>query len=355
MLHVPRKPFNQYTRYDDSISYVPAFNPLSTNNITIIPDPIAPLTEIISHSSESPNSLVTNDHPITSKHDELEPAEAHYDDDLLDQINLTTEVITNNKDVLVSIPIPSPPDNNFVRLAPQDKWYKDKHILLVNILGELNAGVTTKSRLGDSKAASSHECLYVAFLLDIKPKRVIDALNEEGWVLAMQEEMNQYHANPKESHLVVVKGIFKFLKGTLSLGLWYPKRSGFDLKAYSESDYVGCNQVRKRTSGGCQIIGVKLVYWSAEKQISMAMLSAKAKYVFAAGCYAQVLWMKSQVDDYDIFYNKVPIFCNNSGVITISNNSVLHSRTKHIEIKYHFIRDHILKGDIELHFVPTDF
>ncbi|GJT42744.1 hypothetical protein Tco_0951459 [Tanacetum coccineum] len=156
--------FNENRSFPDEIF---AFDPLSTNNITIVPDPITPSTKIICHSFESPNSLVTNDHPITSKHDELEPPEPHYDEDLLDQVNLTTEVITNNEDVHVSIPIPSPPDNNFVTPAPQDKWYMDKHILLVNILSKPNARVTTKSRVRDAEAASAHKCLYVSFLSEI--------------------------------------------------------------------------------------------------------------------------------------------------------------------------------------------
>ncbi|GKC26436.1 retrovirus-related pol polyprotein from transposon TNT 1-94 [Tanacetum coccineum] len=131
-----------------------------------------------------------------------------------------------------------------------------------------------------------------------------------------------YQANLKESHLVAVKRIFKYLKGTLNLGLWYLKGSGFDLKAYSDSDYAGCNLDRKSTSGGCQILGGKLI--------------------------------KSQLADYDVLYDKVPIFCDNTSAIAISNNPVLHSRRKYIDIRYHFITDHILKGDIELHFVPTD-
>ncbi|GKB01473.1 hypothetical protein Tco_0829517 [Tanacetum coccineum] len=84
------------------------------------------------------------------------------------------------------------------------------------------------------------------------------------------------------------------------------------------------------------------------------MSSAEAEYVVAAGCCAQVLWIKSQLADYDVLYDKVPILCDNTSAIAISNNPVLHSRTKHINMRYHFIRDHILKGDIELHFVPTE-
>nr|GEV43908.1 retrovirus-related Pol polyprotein from transposon TNT 1-94 [Tanacetum cinerariifolium] len=84
-------------------------------------------------------------------------------------------------------------------------------------------------------------------------------------------------------------------------------------------------------------------------------LAVEAEYVAAVGCYANILWMKSQLGDYDIHYKMVPIFCDNTSAIAISNNPVLHSRTKHIDIRYHFIRDHILKGDIELHFIPTEY
>ncbi|GJT47482.1 hypothetical protein Tco_0956197 [Tanacetum coccineum] len=165
----------------------------------------------------------------------------------------------------------------------------------------------------------------------------------------------RYQANPKESHLIAVKRTFTYLKGTPSLGLWYPKCLDFDLKGYSYSDYAGCNMDRKSTLGACQLLGGKLVCWSAKKQQSIAMSSAEAEYVAAAGCCANILWMKSQLTDYDIIYEKVPIFCDNTSAIAILNNLVPYSRTKHIDIRYHFIRDHILKGDVELHFIPTQY
>ncbi|GJS38496.1 retrovirus-related pol polyprotein from transposon TNT 1-94 [Tanacetum coccineum] len=132
-------------------------------------------------------------------------------------------------------------------------------------------------------------------------------------------------------------------------------KTSFDLKGYSYSDYTRCNLERKSTSSACHLLGGKLVYWSAKKQQSVTMSSAKDEYVAAARCCANIIWMKSQLTDYDIIYEKVPIFCDNTSAIAISNNPVLHSRTKHTDIRYHFIRDHILKGDIELHFIPTQY
>ncbi|GKC14424.1 retrovirus-related pol polyprotein from transposon TNT 1-94 [Tanacetum coccineum] len=341
---------------------------------------------------------------------------------------------------------------------------QNNHIELVNIIGKPLTSITTRSRIRDSDAASASECLYVNFLSEMEPKKLIEALKEEGWIIVMQEELNQfkrnkeridyeetfapvarleairiflgyaayigfmvyqmdvksaflngkiseevyvqqpprfesceypnhvyfkgisicqekyvkdllkkydladcasvkcpmlppnnlgpdklgvsvnetlfkatiwslmyltasrpdiqfsiclcarYQANPKESHLVAIKRIFRYLKGTLNLGLWYPKGSGFDLKAYSDLEYAGCNLDRNSTSGE----------------------------------------IKSQLADYDVLYDKVPIFCDNTSAIVISNNLMLHSKTKHIDIMYHSIKDHILKGDIELHFVPTN-
>ncbi|GKA03436.1 hypothetical protein Tco_0676217 [Tanacetum coccineum] len=84
---------------------------------------------------------------------------------------------------------------------------------------------------------------------------------------------------PKESHLIVVQDDSTYLKGTLSLGLWYPKCLRFDLKGYSDSDYARCNTEKKSTSCACQLLGGKLVCWSAKKQQSVAMSSAKAECV----------------------------------------------------------------------------
>nr|GEW39422.1 uncharacterized mitochondrial protein AtMg00810-like [Tanacetum cinerariifolium] len=102
----------------------------------------------------------------------------------------------------------------------------------------------------------------------------------------------RYQANPKESHLIAVKRIFRYLKGTLSLGLWYPKCLGFDLKGYSDSDYTGCKMDRKSTSRACQFLGGKLVCWSAKKKQSVAMSSAEAEYVAAVGWYREEIRAK---------------------------------------------------------------
>ncbi|KAI3729523.1 hypothetical protein L6452_18183 [Arctium lappa] len=165
----------------------------------------------------------------------------------------------------------------------------------------------------------------------------------------------RYQSEPKESHLIAVKRIFRYLKGTPNLGLWYPKDSGFDLTGYSDSDFAGCKLDRKSTTGGCQLLGGKLVSWTSKKQNSVSTSTAEAEYVAAGSCCSQILWMRNQLLDYDLQLSKIPIYCDSTSAIAIANNPVLHSKTKHIEIRYHFIRDHVMNGDIELHFIPTDF
>nr|GEY53901.1 uncharacterized mitochondrial protein AtMg00810-like [Tanacetum cinerariifolium] len=100
-----------------------------------------------------------------------------------------------------------------------------------------------------------------------------------------------FQVTPKASHLHAVKRIFRYLKGKLYLGLWYPKDSPFDLVAYSDSDYAGASLDMKSTTGGCQFLGCRLISWQCKKQTVIATSSIEAEYVAAASCCAQVLWI----------------------------------------------------------------
>ncbi|GJW84586.1 retrovirus-related pol polyprotein from transposon TNT 1-94 [Tanacetum coccineum] len=405
-------------------------------------------------SEDPPEFIEADNHPALNEPDQTEST------DLVEPAEPQNNVIIKPISDVQSSPTISPSAEVILQtLVPQDRWSKEKHIELVNIISEPLAGITTRSRIRESDAASASECLCVNFLSKMEPKKLIEALEEEGWIIAMQEELNQfernkiwtlegidyeetfalvarletiriflayeaymgfmvyqmdvksaflngkiseevyvqqplgfksseypnhvckvdkalyrlkqalqslvnqlkepgkyvkdllkkydlagcvsvkcpmlppnnlgpdesgvsvnetffrgmigslmhltasrpdiqfstclyarYQANPKESHLVAVKRIFRYLKGTLNLGLWYSKGSDFDLKAYSDSDYA---------------------------QSSVAMSSAKAEYVAAV-------------------------------------HKSFRSRVSWLTMMFSMTRDHILKGDIELHFVPTD-
>ncbi|GJR69104.1 retrovirus-related pol polyprotein from transposon TNT 1-94 [Tanacetum coccineum] len=165
----------------------------------------------------------------------------------------------------------------------------------------------------------------------------------------------RYQARPTEKHLNTVKRIFRYLKGTVHRGLWYPKDSSFALTAFADADHAGCQDTRRSTSGSIQLLGDRLVSWSSKRQKSAAISSTEAEYIALSGCCAQVLWMRSQLTNYGFGFNKIPMYCDNKSVIALCCNNVQHSRSKHIDIRFHFIKEHVENGVIELYFVNTEY
>ncbi|GKA91119.1 hypothetical protein Tco_0812989 [Tanacetum coccineum] len=165
----------------------------------------------------------------------------------------------------------------------------------------------------------------------------------------------QYQAQPTEKHLNEFKRIFCYLRGTVNMGLWYTKDSGFKLIGFSDAVYAGCRDSFKSTSDGTQFLGEKLVGWSSKKQECTMLSTAEVEYVSLSACCAQVIWMRTQLTDYGFHFNKIPIYCDSKSAIAISCNPVQHLRTKHITVRYHFIKDHVEKGTIELYFVKTNY
>ncbi|GJT16091.1 putative ribonuclease H-like domain-containing protein [Tanacetum coccineum] len=165
---------------------------------------------------------------------------------------------------------------------------------------------------------------------------------------------SRFQVTPKTLHLNAVKRIFKYLKGKPNLGLWYPRESPFDLEAFSDSDYGGSNLDRKSTTGGCQFLGQRLISWQCKKQTIVATSTTEAEYVAAANCCGQVLWVQNQLLDYGFNFMNTKIHIDNESTICIVKNPVYHSKTKHIEIRHHFIRDCYEKKLISVEKIHTD-
>ncbi|GKB08298.1 retrovirus-related pol polyprotein from transposon TNT 1-94 [Tanacetum coccineum] len=121
------------------------------------------------------------------------------------------------------------------------------------------------------------------------------------------------------------------------------------------ADHAGCVDTRKSTSGGIQFLGDKLVSWMSKKQYCTTMSSVEAKYVALFASCAQVMWMRTRLKDYGFNYNKIPLYCDSQSAIAISCNPVQHSRSKHIHTRYHFIKEQVKNGIIELYFVRTEY
>jgi hypothetical protein len=163
----------------------------------------------------------------------------------------------------------------------------------------------------------------------------------------------RFQADPKKVHLMVVKRIMRYLVYTPKFELWYPKGSTFDLIGYSNADWARCKIDRKSTSGTCQFLGRSLVSWASKKQNSVALSTAEAEYIAAGHCCVQLLWMRQTLRDYGYKLSKVPLLCDNESAIRMADNPVEHSRTKHIDNRYHFLRDHQQRGDIQIDYVST--
>ncbi|GJS13430.1 hypothetical protein Tco_0407902 [Tanacetum coccineum] len=133
----------------------------------------------------------------------------------------------------------------------------------------------------------------------------------------------RYQAKPTKKHLEAIKRVFRYLKGTINMGLWYPKDNAISLTAYADADHAGCQDSRRSTSGSAQFLRDRL--------------------------------MRSQLKDYGFEFNKIPLYCDNKSAIALCCNNVQHSRSKHIDIRHHFIREQVENRVVELYFVETNY
>nr|GEW84475.1 hypothetical protein [Tanacetum cinerariifolium] len=134
---------------------------------------------------------------------------------------------------------------------------------------------------------------------------------------------SRYQAKPIENHLNEAKRIFRYLKGTINMGLWYTKDTGMSLTTYLDADHAGCQDTRRNTSKSAQFLG----------------------------CCAQILWMR----DYGFQFNKIPLYCDNKSAIALCCKNVQHLRAKHIDVRYHFIKEHLENRIVELYFVRMEY
>ncbi|GJU01657.1 hypothetical protein Tco_1111995 [Tanacetum coccineum] len=187
--------------------------------------------------------------------------------------------------------------------------------------------------------------LFAKFI-SFKPKNFKEAMLKSSWIEAMQEEIHEferlrpalvfavcmyarYQAKPTEKHLHAVKWIVRYLKGTSDMGLWYLKDSCITLTAYADADHAECQDTRRSTSG-------------------------KAEYIALSGCCAQILWMRSQLIEYGLKINKIPLYYDNKNASALCCNNVQHSRSKHIDVRYHFIKEQVENRVVELYFIRTE-
>ena len=164
---------------------------------------------------------------------------------------------------------------------------------------------------------------------------------------------SRFQFNSKVSHLNV-KRIIKYVGGICDYGLFYSKESNLSLAGFSDSNWAGNDDDRKSTIGGCFYVEANLDAWMIKKQNSTSLSTAEAEYIAAGSCCSQLLWMKKVLTDYGISQDTMSVYCDNSSAIDKSKNLIQHSKTKHIEIRYHFIRNLVERKIVCLEYTPTE-
>ncbi|KAJ9542648.1 hypothetical protein OSB04_029154 [Centaurea solstitialis] len=161
--------------------------------------------------------------------------------------------------------------------------------------------------------------------------------------------ISRFMHNPTVHHLGAAKRIICYVMGTIDHGIWYSKVSNPRLVGYTDSDWAGSLDDRKSTSGHVFSLGSGAISWSSKKQGIVALSSSEAEYVAATASACQAVWLRRLLADFgQVQEGATQIYCDNKVMIAMSKNPTFHSRTKHIDIRYHFLRDLIAKGIIEL-------
>ena len=167
--------------------------------------------------------------------------------------------------------------------------------------------------------------------------------------------LSRFMASPTQLHLGVAKRVLRYLKGTLECGIWYRRGAMSDLVAYTDSDYASDIDDSKSTSGYVFLMSGGAVAWSSRKQPIVTLSTTEAEYVAAVGCACQAIWMRRILKEIShVQAKEMVVLCDNTSTIKLSKNAVMHGRSKHIRVRYHFLRDLTKQGVIELAYCNTE-
>ena len=155
-------------------------------------------------------------------------------------------------------------------------------------------------------------------------------------------------------HLIAAKQILRYLRRTVDYGLKYDAKQMINLEGYVDLDWLGSAIDRKRTSGCCFSIGSSVISWFSRKQSCVALSTTEAEYVAACSASCEAVWLRKLLSDlFDLQPDATCIYCNNQSCVKLSENPLFHDKSKHIEIKFHYIRDMVQRGAVKLQYVAT--
>ena len=169
--------------------------------------------------------------------------------------------------------------------------------------------------------------------------------------------LSQFASNPNEQHWKALKHLFRYLKGSLPLGISYGKPGKQDIMGYTDSDWAGDKGTRKSTSGYLFKLGNGAVSWSSKRQPTVALSSCEAEYMAATQCVKEAIWLQGLLRE--IGYpgrdkDTVQLFGDNMGALALAQNPEYHARSKHIDVQWHFVREKIQEELVALEYLPTE-
>ncbi|GKC11588.1 retrovirus-related pol polyprotein from transposon TNT 1-94 [Tanacetum coccineum] len=243
---------------------------------------------------------------------------------------------------------------------------KDPNLIIVQIYVDDVIFGSTCQEMCDDFAKFMHDEFEMSmmgelnFFLGLQIKQLEDGIffNQSKYIKEMLKNFGLEDSKPMKTPISTETKLTKDVEGesvdnTKYRGLWYPKGSGIETIVYADSDHAGDYVDRKSTSGICTFMGCCLTSWFSKKQTAFAISTTESEYVSAGKACQQALWMKQALVDYGIRLDDIPIMCDNKGAIDLSKNLVQHSRTRHIEIRHHFLRDNVQKGNISMEKVSS--
>jgi hypothetical protein len=179
--------------------------------------------------------------------------------------------------------------------------------------------------------------------------------NTRPYIFFAMNTLSQFLVKPIHVHLVATKHVMRYLKGTLDCGFNYDGDHDFTLSGYTDSDWAGSVSDKKSTSGCCFSLGLAMILWQSRKQSNIALSTMEAEYIVACSASCEAIWLRKLLTDlFDIDMEATTILCDNQSCIKMTKNHVFHDRSKHIEIRYHYICDMVQRGALKFQYVSTD-
>lgn len=164
----------------------------------------------------------------------------------------------------------------------------------------------------------------------------------------------QFMHSPRDTHWSAVKRILRYLKNTLHHGLLIRKSSSPRLRAFSDADWAGCPDDRKSTGGYCIFFGDNLISWSSKKQLTIARSTTEAEFKALALTTCEVIWIQHLLQELGVYLASPPtLYCDNVGASYLATNPIVHSRVKHLELDYYFVRDRVNAKTLNISIVSS--